>query len=240
LAAAREFNSETRFIVLDDIVNSFDADHRAQLADLLIHEFSDFQIIAFTHDPIWFNILRTMAPSWAVCRIIGRSYELGVQIELPPADERLRIEKYLNKGEGGIGGNVTRQYVERRLKFLCRQLRVQVPYREGYDNERRAPEELFQALWRHVRTRQQFAGKDDPVWTEFRASPLLANLASHDQPAVPIPLTAGDIRFALEKLEQLEGLFRCSNPDCRKWVWYLRSDPNSDECQCECASLKFR
>lgn len=29
LAAAREFNTATRFLVLDDIVNSFDADHRA-------------------------------------------------------------------------------------------------------------------------------------------------------------------------------------------------------------------
>jgi hypothetical protein len=240
LAAAREFNSETRFIVLDDIVNSFDADHRAQLADLLIHEFADFQIIAFTHDPIWFDILRRMARAWEVRRIVGWSYELGVQIELPPGDERARIEKYLDEGEEGIGGNLARQYVERRLKFLCRELRVPVPYREGYDNERRGPEELFQALRRQVRDRQQFAGRDDPVWNDFGASSFLANLASHDQPAVPIPLSAGDVRFALETLGQLVDLFRCSNENCKKWVWRLRSDPSSDECQCECGNLKFR
>ena len=240
LAAAREFNSETRFVVLDDIVNSFDADHRAQLADLLIHEFSDFQIIAFTHDPIWFDILRRMAPAWEVRRIVGWSYELGVQIELPPGDERARIEKALDEGEEGIGGNLARQYVESRLKFLCRELRAPVPYREGYDNERRGPEELFQALRRHVRSRLQFVGRDDPVWNDFGASSFLANLASHDQPAVPIPLSAGDVRFALEKLDQLVDLFRCSNENCRKWVWRVRSDPSSDECQCECGNLRFR
>jgi hypothetical protein len=238
LAAAREFNSQTRFIILDDIVNSFDADHRGQLADLLIHEFSDFQIMAFTHDPIWFDILRRMAPAWEVRRIVGWSYELGVQIELPAGDERVRIERYLDQGEEGIGGNLARQYVERRLKDLCRDLRAPIPYREGYANEQRSPEELFQALWRHVRERRQFSGRDDPAWTEFRASPFLANLASHDQPAMPIPVSTGDVRFALEKLDQVVDLFRCPGP-CGKWVWRLRPDQSSDECQCECGNLKF-
>src|SRR6266540_4474127 len=64
--------------------------------------------LPISHEPIWFDILRRMAPAWEVRRIVGWSYELGVQIELPAGDERARIEKYLDEGEEVIGGNLAR------------------------------------------------------------------------------------------------------------------------------------
>lgn len=238
LAAARAFNSEARFLVLDDIVNSFDAEHRSQLANLLIREFADYQVVTFTHDPIWFDILRRMAPAWEVRRIVGWSYERGVQMQLGIEEERARIERFLDGGEEEIGGNLTRQYTERRLKHLCTQLRVLLPFKEGYENERRAPDELLRYLRQHVDGRNQFSGRGHSVWQEFGACNFIANLASHDQPDVPIPVSAGDIRFALEKLDELVGLFKCQS--CKKWVWKLRPDPSGPESQCECGDLRFR
>lgn len=238
LAAAREFNSEAGFLVLDDIVNSFDAEHRAQLANLLIREFADYQVVTFTHDPIWFDILRRMAPTWEVRKILGWSYELGIHMQLGLKEDRERIDGYLDQGNEEVAGNLARQYVERQLKRLCSQLRVPIPFKEGYENERRSPDELVRFLRRDVDDRQHFAGRETGVWQEFGACNFITNLASHDQPDMPIPLSAGDIRFALEKLDELVSLFKC--PSCKKWVWKLRADPSSAECQCECGDLKFR
>jgi len=237
LAAAREFNSATNFLVLDDVVNSFDANHRANLAALLVEEFEDFQVIAFTHDPIWFETLRRTASSWVEIRIAGWSRDLGIRIVGNPADERLRIEEFLGQGDEGIAGNLTRQFVEHRLKRLCEVLRVPVPYRQGYANDQRTAHDLFVALRTHCRTRNRFRNADHPVWGEFETSNFLANLASHDQPEMVTALSAGDILYALDKLDQLESVFRCG--DCGKLVWLLRSSPNDDKSQCGCGNLKI-
>lgn len=58
LANACVFNKKARFLVLDDIVTSFDASHRRRLLRLLRDEFSDWQIIILTHENIWFDIIK--------------------------------------------------------------------------------------------------------------------------------------------------------------------------------------
>ena len=237
LAAAREFNSATNFLVLDDVVNSFDADHRANLAALLAEEFKDFQVVAFTHDPIWFDTLRRIASSWVEIRIAGWSLEMGIRIIGNPAEHRLRIEEFLDQGDEGIAGNLTRQFVEYRFKRLCEVLRVPIPYRQGPANDQRTAHQLFLALRAHCKPRARFRNADHAVWDEFDASNFLANLASHDQPERATALSGGDIRFALDKLDELESLFRCTG--CTRPVWALRSNPSDDKSQCQCGNLRI-
>lgn len=178
-----------------------------------------------------------MGTGWRVHRIAGWSYDLGIELTSGFEEERARIQNYLDEGRDDVVGNLSRQFIERRFKRLCRELRVAVPYREGYENERRTGYELFRALRRHVNASGRFTAVDHAVWNQFDASNFLANLASHDQPEMATSLSAGDIRFALDKLSVLEELFRCA--ECGKWVWKLRADPNSDQSQCECGQLRI-
>ena len=48
-ACIRQFNKESKFVVLDDIMNSLDVGHRDTLLDLIEQEFSDYQVVLFTH-----------------------------------------------------------------------------------------------------------------------------------------------------------------------------------------------
>jgi hypothetical protein len=57
LGMARTFNRTLGFLVLDDVINSFDAHHRARLADVLVAEFADLQLIVLTHDSSFFERL---------------------------------------------------------------------------------------------------------------------------------------------------------------------------------------
>ena len=237
LAAAREFNTTSRFLVLDDIVNSFDSDHRVQLAKLLVERFDDFQVLTFTHDKIWFESLRRIGPTWRALQLAQWTWDAGVEVSGTPKELRERVTKHLEDGAEDVAGNLARHLIEQELKRLCSKLDVLVPYRDSYENERRTGDELFQALRRHVKSRSRFAPSDHAVWREFGTSNFLTSLASHHQPALPAGLAVGDIQFAVDKLDDLLSLFHCDG--CGKPVWHLRRDNDRDRTQCECGVLKM-
>jgi len=53
LASVRVFNKINKFLILDDIMSSFDIDHRARLSHLLLDKFRDYQLIILTHEKGW-------------------------------------------------------------------------------------------------------------------------------------------------------------------------------------------
>lgn len=238
LAAARELNRANGFLVLDDVVNSFDAGHRAQLAELLVQELSDFQLIVLTHDPIWFDMLRRIAPAagWEFRKIVGWSYDQGVEIELSPKDQLARLDRAIATGEASWAGNLVRQHVEGRLKFLCEAVGARVRYRSGYQNERRTAGELLQDLRAQLKHRK-FDGASDPVWNSLEACAFVTNIASHDQRQPITGLSMGDIQYARQKIEELESVFECLK--CGRPVWYAKVSDTDFIMQCECGQLKL-
>jgi DNA repair exonuclease SbcCD ATPase subunit len=64
LAMAASFNEKLGFLILDDVINSFDVEHRGRLAELLADGFADWQLIVLTHDQQFFEHLSRRAPSW--------------------------------------------------------------------------------------------------------------------------------------------------------------------------------
>lgn len=55
LASVEAFNENNKFILLDDVISSFDSNHRKRFADLLFEKFSKHQIILLTHEFEWFS-----------------------------------------------------------------------------------------------------------------------------------------------------------------------------------------
>ena len=72
LAAIKKFNGAAPVIALDDVVTSYDADHRRAIGALLAKMFTDCQIILVTHDERFFNHLKDQlaAKEWQFTRII--------------------------------------------------------------------------------------------------------------------------------------------------------------------------
>jgi hypothetical protein len=58
LAFVRRFSGDWPLLVLDDVVATVDAAHKARVARLLFEEFGDRQLLITTHDSRWFNELR--------------------------------------------------------------------------------------------------------------------------------------------------------------------------------------
>jgi len=231
LATVRAYNQENAFIVLDDIVNSFDAEHRADLARLLVTELSDHQLIVLTHDSVWFDVFRRLAQSgWQHKRITRWSYEEGVEIETSQPEGLADCRETLESGRVEIAAPRVRTYIENRLKSLLKKVGGRVRFREGSANDERSSGELLFELKRYLTESGFFGFADQTSFDELEASTFIANYGSHDRPPAPVGLSIGDVRFALERMIELEETFIC--PSCNKKIWNIVDRNFHMQCKC--------
>lgn len=129
LASVRHINRDFRLVVLDDVVNSFDAHKRPQMIKLLKQEFSDFQVIVLTHDDVWWTQLIDQCPQWT--RIRFKRYEPGIG-PIPEAakSERESVEAFLKDDEATHAARTLGPMLERKLQALCEAMEVTVTYKE--------------------------------------------------------------------------------------------------------------
>jgi len=128
LAAIKRFNTAAPIIMLDDIVTSYDADHRRRIAALLAKNFTDFQLIVATHDDRFFTYLKDQlgGKNWHFTRIIRLDRDVGPRF----VDERVTdamIEAHWHAGESAA--NEMRQAEEEWLLGLCRDFGVDIRIR---------------------------------------------------------------------------------------------------------------
>jgi hypothetical protein len=84
---------ENKFIVMDDVISSFDANHRKRFADLLVEKFSDYQIILLTHEKQWFDYVKSIIQNknWLISEIKWSDAK-GAYLDESSASLRQRIE----------------------------------------------------------------------------------------------------------------------------------------------------
>src|SRR5262245_8587287 len=144
LAMAETFNEKMRFLVLDDVINSFDREHRGQLADLLANEFAEWQLLVLTHDHQFFEHLTRRAPSWRKLELTSWSYgegprTLGYETSRALAAARERLEQ----GDTGGAAAKARRALEEQLQEVCQALEAPLAFRRGHANEQREIGELL-------------------------------------------------------------------------------------------------
>lgn len=231
LATVRAFNRENGFVVLDDIINSFDSEHRTDMARLLVNEFGDFQLIVLTHDELWFDFFRRLTGSgWQHKRIRTWSYENGINIEQAPTSELRECQEAIESGNFDYAAPKVRSYMENRLKWLSHKLGVRVRFRLGSLNDERMTGELISEMKRHLGAKGFFENADARSFSELEASAFVVNFGSHDRSTATVGIVMGDVQFALNRLLELEELFRC--PECSKLIWDMVTQDFEMRCQC--------
>ena len=229
LAMAASFNEKLGFLILDDVINSFDVEHRGRLAELLADGFSDWQLIVLTHDQQFFEHLSRRAPSWRKIEFTSWSHASGPRTTryetsgmLAAARERLQNDD--------VHGAATkaRRALEELLQEVCEALWAPLPFRRGQANDRREIGELFIGLRRtlkeHARTQLQAI---EPVFKHLEADVgATLNVAAH---ASRGRSGASEVRAALERIETLDALWSC--PDCRTRIWH-KGTPAAARCRC--------
>jgi hypothetical protein len=128
LSAIRIFNTGVPIIVLDDVVTSYDADHRKNIAALLAKHFTDFQIILVTHDEQFFNLLQDhlSQATWLFRRIIKIEPKFGPIFHDHRTPDKI-IQDKLDSNESAAVE--MRQAEEEWLLDICRGFGVKVVIR---------------------------------------------------------------------------------------------------------------
>ena len=226
----KHFNTECKFIVLDDIMNSLDIEKRDTLLTLIQDEFPDYQIILFTHDELWFQKIAKRFPSWIRKKIKSWDYANGPRIDNVITTKE-EIEEYLTDStKTKIAGQTLTGYIEDTLNELCEGLWAEVRHRYT----RIAPptlEELFEALYKRLKSRLKTHPLVEQVLEAKKFAPILRNFVSHSRTT---SISPEEVREVLDKWFPLEAEFWCG--ECNQFVEY---QDNKDVIECHCGKKKL-
>jgi recombinational DNA repair ATPase RecF len=171
MAAIKQFNANAPIIALDDIVTSYDADHRRNISGLIATMFGDCQVLITTHDERFFLYLKDQLEdkTWYFTRIIGTD-PAGPRF----ADHKVSDAMIEARWESGqSAANEMRQAEEEWLLSICRDFGVSVqirPLEKAYSYER---SELASALGGFLKK-----AKLEPVLVPSVANRFLSSLAT--------------------------------------------------------------
>lgn len=238
LASVIAFNKQNKFLVLDDIISSFDTNHRKRFADLLFEQFADYQIILLTHEEEWFQYVRQLAKkkSWLINEIKW-SDPKGAHLEDKPNDLKDLIETSLANSSIDFLGNPIRKYLEHNLKEICFNLDVKVSFKFNDLNEKRMSDELLNELKAKISKSSLELKTKIPLIDRLANSSLFGNLLSHDNPYNP---KLGDLKAFWADILELEKIFNCQDPTCKKPKVSLKYyDAVAKKIRCGCDKTKY-
>lgn len=229
----KRFNEESKFVVLDDIMNSLDMGHRDTLLDLLEQEFSDYQVILFTHDLHWFERIQRRFPGWLHKKIKNWNYLSGPKIDKSNTSLE-EISKLLEDStKAQDAGRDFGVYVENILNDLCEQLHAELRYRY-IKHDPPSTEELFTALYKRLKDKLSKNTVVELVKNAQKYEPLIRNATSHSRQNYNSSITPDEVKRAISEWLKLEQALWCSS--CNKFVEYKR---DRDQIECRCGNVKL-
>ena len=215
LAAIRRFNCAAPIIVLDDVVTSYDADHRRNIASAIAAEFSGSQIIITTHDERFFNYLKDQleAKDWHFKRIIG----------LGPYGPRFADHKVSDAmiearwAEGQSAANEMRQAEEEWLLRVCHDFGVSVRIRaleKAYSYERSELASALASLLKDCGLKPQLVPGVNNRFLISLERGEIENFGSHFQDGPYGDGSIGDERARWDEITAFRIQFAC--PQCKR------------------------
>lgn len=239
LASVVAFNKVNSFFILDDVISSFDSNHRKRFLDLLAEKFSNYQILLLTHERHFFEYARTVAKAkgWLV-ETFKYSKSRGTYAAEPKKTILERINKKFADGDDEKLGNDIRIFLEHLLKEIASSIDAKVSFRFNDRNEERMTPELLNEI--KVRLSKSSKGergllkKSEALITRTLASNFIGNKDSHDNEYV---LSLGDCKGFWKDVKDIESLFKCGG--CNSYVNIDYYADDSKEIKCRCGKLKY-
>lgn len=211
LAAIKLFNPSFPFIVLDDIVTSYDADHRKALAAMIAEEFAEFQFILVTHDERFFRYLKDHSPAgeWQFRQITEIEKDFGPRY----MDHRIGddvIDSKLSRGE--YAANEIRQAEEEWLLGKAREFGVSLRIRDidkPYSYDRGEVATAIASFLKGIKIETPvLPGFSNSLWISLQSGEV-ENFGSHFQDNPNASGSVGDEQKRWAEFKQFRELFKC-------------------------------
>ena len=236
LAAIRLLNETAPILILDDVVSSYDADHRKRIAGILANFFTTFQVVLVTHDEQFFNLLRDQLPDsdWTFKRITNVRPGFG-----PVFDDHKTLDEVIQGklDSGQQAANEIRQAEEEWLVDICRQFRTKVDMRPSDHTYRYEKSELANSLESYLNsiklTPPQVPGVNGSFLSSLQKG-VVENIGSHHSDNPYQEGSVGDDRARWEEFVSFRNLFKC--PSCGKNRFHRPRNVNRPLCR-KCDTL---
>lgn len=236
-ACIKKYNTQCGFMVLDDIMNSLDIHHRGTLTNLIDEEFSEYQIILFTHDKIWFERIGLQLRQWVRKRVRDWNYASGPIIDFAQTTKEGLEKKLADDLEADAVATTLGDHEEGVLNEICELLEVKVRHRY-YRADLPMLYELFVGLESRLK---KLPMADDSVLKAVQKakgnSILTRNSGAHDRRSYPSSITSTEVKEAADIwFDEVEAGLRCSS--CHKLVGLVRVSGN-EHVMCGCGKTKL-
>jgi hypothetical protein len=242
LALAKREAGRDRPLFLDDVVVSLDRNHRGMIVELLEREFSERQVILFTHHRGWYTELRHLldASRWASRALMPwDSPRIGIRWSEKTwafDDARARV-----KDSPDTAGNTARKIMDIELAMRAERLKLKMPYLHREKNDHRGAHDFLMRLIsdakRCFRVRDGDAHKPHKEAVEAFQDADRLLLAWGDKASHRFDLTPVEAEKLVAACESALGSFDCAA--CSTSVYKLE-DRGSKLVQCRCGLLQWR
>ena len=211
MAAIKQFNAGAPVIALDDIVTSYDADHRRTIASLIASRFGDCQILITTHDERFFNYLKDQleAKTWHFTRIIGLDPAYGPRFADHKVSDEMIEARWAN---GQSAANEMRQAEEEWLLGMCRDFGVSVrirPLEKAYSYERSELALALAGLLKDAKLEPTLVPGVNNRFLASLAKGEIENFGSHFQDGPYGDGSIGDEKARWEEFKAFRSQFAC-------------------------------
>lgn len=237
IAIIRGFNKGLPFIVLDDVVTSYDADYRRQIAMAITDDLSSLQLLVLTHDDQFFQIMKSRladfdAARWRAHRILKYSLSEGPTFSDARTPES-EVENYIRDGEPS--GNAIRQHVEEWLIQISRGIGATYPMRAAekpYDYSHRELVEGVIIAASHFGLEDAMeADKSLASFVSELKAAVIENEGSHAHDNPYRKGSVGDDISFWRDFKKFKALFECADTKCKGKKF--RYDPAIQQACCE-------
>lgn len=239
LASVDAFNNTNKFLILDDVISSFDSSHRKRFAELIFEKFSQHQVMLLTHEWSWFeNMVKPLAKKkgWHIKEIKWTDTK-GTHFDETPSELKEFIEHNITEGNIKNLGNPLRRYLEGMLKNIAINIDAKMSFRYNDSNEHRMPNELLQGIRSEIKKCSPELKVKFPIFDRIESSSILGNICSHDNPFNP---SLGDLKAFWADIHELNDVFSCADSDCRRTQVSLRNyDTVTKKIRCGCDKTKY-
>jgi DNA repair exonuclease SbcCD ATPase subunit len=235
LAAVRHFNSNFKFMILDDVINSFDAFKRPKVAQLLAAKFSDFQILMLTHDQVFFDTMQRHFPQWNRYKFSSWDYTTGPRCNFSN-NYTEEVEKLIIDDDPIGAGQKLGRYLE--MVFGIINENLQTPIRYKLENTYTLSE-FYEPLVKRIKEKLKSPNKQHKIsilFGEFEQGTIFRNYCAHwkDESS---QFTSPEIESIFKKWLEIEAEMYC--PECKSYCHY-ENISNTEYVRCNCGNLNLK
>jgi energy-coupling factor transporter ATP-binding protein EcfA2 len=240
LCAVKKFNRDFPFIVLDDVVSSYDADHRARIVDVIAEDMSEFQVFLTTHDERFYNSLkmRLTPKGWQFDRISGWEINSGPRKQSDVMNDE-HIQNLIDNGDPKIAGNALRQYIEEWLDTKCADYEVHIVHKRPIKEFDRTIYDFWDPFLGKIKGMKggffENQMKNELCFERFKSHSFMLNFYSHNQGNPYSWGGIGDVDYVFKEFKEFQKLFNCFS--CGKPLKY---NHDADKLYCMCGQQFFK